>query len=287
LVKIYLDYLKAHKDSFDLKNILPNLFGYGYEEKENMYEGLLGKAGLTKGYGEKGLTGIGKTALIAGPSALAYFTTPEEEEEDLSGITSREDDSGLKELIARYPEFRFELQSPYRLAANGGRIGYEEGGNINPADLPMSREGLPTYEDIETGEEVDYPYKNKERSSAPDIDAELFQMYLDAIGSGKIPRSTTFDQYKELMGETASMGPERTMANEGGLMNLGGNEMDLRGGGFVPLGAKEKADDVPARLSKNEFVFTADAVKAAGGGDVDRGANLMYKTMKNLESRVG
>jgi hypothetical protein len=277
----------TNKSSFDLKNILPNLFGYGYEEKENMYEGLLGKAGLTKGYGEKGLTGIGKTALIAGPSALAYFTTPEEEEEDLSGITSREDDSGLKELIARYPEFRFELQSPYRLAANGGRIGYEEGGNINPADLPMSREGLPTYEDIETGEEVDYPYKNKERSSAPDIDAELFQMYLDAIGSGKIPRSTTFDQYKELMGETASMGPERTMANEGGLMNLGGNEMDLRGGGFVPLGAKEKADDVPARLSKNEFVFTADAVKAAGGGDVDRGANLMYKTMKNLESRVG
>jgi hypothetical protein len=166
-------------------------------------------------------------------------------------------------------------------------MGYEEGGNINPADLPMSRESLPTYEDIETGEEVEYPYENKERSSAPDIDAELFQMYLDAIGSGKIPRSTTFDQYKELMGEKASMSPERTMANEGGLMSLGGNEMDLRGGGFVPLGAKEKADDVPARLSKNEFVFTADAVRAAGGGDVDRGANLMYKTMKNLESRVG
>jgi hypothetical protein len=172
-------------------------------------------------------------------------------------------------------------------AAYGERTGYEIGGDIDPADLPMSREGLPTYEDIETGEEVEYPYENKERSSAPDIDAELFQMYLDAIGSGKIPRSTTFDQYKELMGEKASMSPERTMANEGGLMNLGGNEMDLRGGGFVPLGAKEKADDVPARLSKNEFVFTADAVRAAGGGDVDTGADLMYKTMKNLESRVG
>jgi hypothetical protein len=277
----------TNKSSFDLKNILPNLFGYGYEEKENMYEGLLGKAGLTKGYGEKGLTGIGKTALIAGPSALAYFTTPEEEEEDLSGITSREDDSGLREQMATYKPFRFELQPQYQLAANGGRMGYEEGGNINPADLPMSRESLPTYEDIKTGEEVEYPYENKERSSAPDIDAELFQMYLDAIGSGKIPRSTTFDQYKELMGEKASMSPERTMANEGGLMSLGGNEMDLRGGGFVPLGAKEKADDVPARLSKNEFVFTADAVRAAGGGDVDRGANLMYKTMKNLESRVG
>jgi hypothetical protein len=73
---------------------------------------------------------------------------------------------------------------------------------------------------------------------------------------------------------------------EGGIMDLGGMEMDLRGGGFVPLGAKEKADDVPARLSKNEFVFTADAVRAAGGGSVDKGADLMYKTMKQLEDRV-
>jgi hypothetical protein len=224
---------------------------------------------------------------ILGASAAAGLASSQEEEEDLDQISSREDNSGLRELMATYKPLRFEVQSPYRLAANGGRMGYEEGGNINPADLPMSRESLPTYENIETGEEVEYPYENKERSSAPDIDAELFQMYLDAIGSGKIPRSTTFDQYKELMGEKASMSPERTMANEGGLMNLGGNEMDLRGGGFVPLGAKEKADDVPARLSKNEFVFTADAVRAAGGGDVDRGANLMYKTMKNLESRVG
>jgi hypothetical protein len=224
---------------------------------------------------------------ILGASAAAGLASSQEEEEDLDQISSREDNSGLKELIATYKPLRFQVQPPYQLAANGGRMGYEEGGNINPADLPMSKEGFPTYEDIETKEEVDYPYENKEMASEPNIDAELFQMYLDAIGSGKIPRSTTFDQYKELMGETASMGPERTMANEGGLMSLGGNEMDLRGGGFVPLGAKEKADDVPARLSKNEFVFTADAVRAAGGGDVDRGANLMYKTMKNLESRVG
>jgi len=72
----------------------------------------------------------------------------------------------------------------------------------------------------------------------------------------------------------------------GGLMDLGGNEMDLRGGGFVPIGAKEKADDVPARLSKNEFVFTADAVRAAGGGSVEKGAQKMYNTMKQLEDRI-
>ena len=79
---------------------------------------------------------------------------------------------------------------------------------------------------------------------------------------------------------------KRKKKAEGGIMNLGGNEMDLRGGGFVPLGAKEKADDVPARLSKNEFVMTADAVRAAGGGSVDKGADKMYKMMKNLEAQV-
>ena len=70
------------------------------------------------------------------------------------------------------------------------------------------------------------------------------------------------------------------------MLDLGGNEMDLRGGGFVPLGEYEKKDDVPARLSKNEFVFTADAVRAAGGGSVDKGADVMYKTMKTLENKV-
>jgi len=69
------------------------------------------------------------------------------------------------------------------------------------------------------------------------------------------------------------------------LLDLDGQEMDLRAeGGFVPIGRMEKADDVPARLSKNEFVFTADAVRNAGDGDVDKGAEVMYNMMKNLES---
>ena len=69
------------------------------------------------------------------------------------------------------------------------------------------------------------------------------------------------------------------------LIDMDGQEMDLRAeGGFVPLGRMERADDVPARLSKNEFVFTADAVRNAGEGDVDKGAEVMYNMMKNLES---
>ena len=111
----------------------------------------------------------------------------------------------------------------------------------------------------------------------------LFEKYLDMGLSPEDAAKKAMEEF-DRMSMKEDMG--RTMAAEGGMMNLGGNEMDLRGGGFVPIGAREKADDVPARLSKNEFVFTADAVRAAGGGSVDRGADLMYKTMKQLENKV-
>jgi hypothetical protein len=114
---------------------------------------------------------------------------------------------------------------------------------------------------------------------------EISEMVMEQLRTPKL---------RETIGEIKEKLPEWTRdaelvpgMNEGGLMSLGGMEMDLRGGGFVPLGAQEKADDVPARLSKNEFVFTADAVRAAGDGNVDKGADKMYKTMKQLESRVG
>jgi hypothetical protein len=81
-------------------------------------------------------------------------------------------------------------------------------------------------------------------------------------------------------------GPEAQGMKDGGLMNLGGREMDMRTGGFIPIGKKERADDVPARLSKNEFVMTADAVRAAGGGSVNEGARRMYNLMNNLEAKV-
>jgi hypothetical protein len=79
-------------------------------------------------------------------------------------------------------------------------------------------------------------------------------------------------------------------AKDGGLMGLkmGGTpmEMDYRMGGFIPVGSKERADDVPARLSKNEFVMTADAVRAAGGGSVNEGAQRMYQLMNQLEGSL-
>jgi hypothetical protein len=81
-----------------------------------------------------------------------------------------------------------------------------------------------------------------------------------------------------------AQGGRAGFAEGGGIMDLGGMEKDYRNtGGFVDLGAKEKADDVPARLSVNEFVFTADAVRNAGGGDIDKGAEVMENMMKHLE----
>ena len=88
--------------------------------------------------------------------------------------------------------------------------------------------------------------------------------------------------------------PQNIEAADGGIMNynMGGSvlpngiEVDYRGGGFIPMGSKERADDVPARVSKNEFVMTADAVRAAGGGSVQHGAKKMYELMNNLEARA-
>mgnify|MGYP003113934212 CR=1 FL=1 len=69
------------------------------------------------------------------------------------------------------------------------------------------------------------------------------------------------------------------------LLDMNGMEKDYREtGGFVEMGRMERADDVPARLSKNEFVFTADAVRNAGDGNIDKGAEVMYNMMKNLEA---
>jgi len=121
-----------------------------------------------------------------------------------------------------------------------------------------------------------------------DAMSDTYDSYLDMKKNGLIPPTMTFDEFLlEVVPEMSKkQGIKRTMAAEGGMMNMGGMEMDLRGGGFVPIGRAEKADDVPARLSKNEFVFTADAVRAAGGGDVDKGADKMYATMKKLEDRV-
>jgi hypothetical protein len=125
-------------------------------------------------------------------------------------------------------------------------------------------------------------------------------------GLVEIPGGYSGNRYKQLLQlleEARAMGDmdkikevesdlfrEYNKKKDGGLMGLkmGGRpmEMDYRMGGFIPVGSKERADDVPARLSKNEFVMTADAVRAAGGGSVNEGAQKMYQLMNQLEGRL-
>ena len=122
------------------------------------------------------------------------------------------------------------------------------------------------------------------------IQGQLIRLGSGRDYAGKLEMMKNSDNMRKLSQlDIKNMKPNayggRIRKAEGGLMDLGGMEKDYRAeGGFVPIGAKEKADDVPARLSVNEFVFTADAVRNAGGGDIDKGAEVMENMMKNLEA---
>jgi hypothetical protein len=110
-----------------------------------------------------------------------------------------------------------------------------------------------------------------------------YKDYLQDLKDGIISPDTTFNEW--LDNNAPDPDYDKVYA-QGGRIDGGIMEKDMRGGGFIPEGTKERADDVPARLSKNEFVMTADAVRAAGGGSVNKGAKRMYDMMYNLEGKV-
>jgi hypothetical protein len=123
-------------------------------------------------------------------------------------------------------------------------------------------------------------YQNKYASNAP---ASSFDIRTTAAGGGMMDDGSGILSIKLTPAQGMAMGGEIPVRqNQGGV-----SELDLRAkGGYIPVGIKEKADDVPAMLSKNEFVFTADAVRGAGGGNINKGAQKMYKLMKSLEKKV-
>ena len=145
-------------------------------------------------------------------------------------------------------------------------------------DLGMAtaRKALKDYED----ELAAYELETGEAQTASD-DARR-----TAIINAMIAGQHSQDVIDETLGLLGLKAGGVVKMKDGGIMDLGGEEMDLRGGGFVPIGKKERADDVPARLSKNEFVMTADAVRGAGGGNINEGARRMYETMNRLEARA-
>ena len=159
--------------------------------------------------------------------------------------------------------------------------------------LKKAEQNLQNYGESDRNFEVDMFGKTQKRLQEDGLEfgdavgkAEIINYY--QYGKGALEGETYQGNdpiILEYLGMTKAKGGIIGLKN-GGMLNLGGNEMDYRGGGFVPIGKKERADDVPARLSKNEFVMTADAVKAAGGGSVNKGAQRMYNVMNNLEARA-
>ena len=173
-----------------------------------------------------------------------------------NGETQIIDEDLAKKLNANIIMNSFDTEAIIRqeAKAKGGRIGYEGGGTAN-------------------------------------LGMELYLLAKDKFESMGYSPTEAHEKALEMSGIPSYL-DERTStkkANGGiiGLMNGGQPvEMDYRMGGMIPIGSKERADDVPARLSKNEFVMTADAVRAAGGGSVNEGAKRMYELMNNLEAKV-
>ena len=169
---------------------------------------------------------------------------------------------------------KFDLVGSKLLSKKGGGLSYAKVGAYATAGLSLTE----TKEQIEDeGEDLGLSSGEIARLQAEaeemwkDFDTTAFRPNVAKVAEGGLMRTNL------------AMGSRPTPKESG----LGGLpiEADMRyTGGFMPYGAKEKADDVPARLSKNEFVFTADAVRAAGGGDINMGARRMYNTMKQLES---
>ena len=178
--------------------------------------------------------------------------------------------------------------------AQGGRVGLLNGGGAGQEQI----------EQMLMAEYVKYKNQGGTLSFEQFVQAVMQQQQEQQGGGMEQPQEVAMAANGGLMGEDAdeyNYNPQAAMKmyrrprkQEGGIMetevaeemiDLGGQEKDYREtGGFVDLGGKERADDVPARLSKNEFVFTADAVRNAGGGDIDKGSEVMQNLMDNLEA---
>jgi len=207
---------------------------------------------------------------ILGTSALAGITAKKQQEPDEFTDVDRGPGIDTEGIRARpfntlAPRFAGSIFDFYdTAAADGGRIGYDDAGAVLSKEQMKKIAKSPLYKGFKTMYSVD-PNMARENEAYKDKFDIFKQVY----------------EQKFQEGGKAEPVAKKVMP----LLDMGGMEKDYREeGGFVPIGRMEKADDVPARLSKNEFVFTADAVRNAGDGDVDKGAEVMYNMMKNLEA---
>jgi hypothetical protein len=187
--------------------------------------------------------------------------------------------------------------------ANGGiaRLGFYNGGDVSFGGITEAVKNVEQkprkflVDKLEVTQEpgqsemraiIEAMYNDIDDVMPEDRKREFYQLYApQMLQKGEMDETEFKFIQTEILGKKMKKGGIASL-KDGGIMDLGGKEMDMRTGGFIPIGAKERADDVPARLSKNEFVMTADAVRAAGGGSVNKGAKRMYDLMHNLEARA-
>jgi len=173
--------------------------------------------------------------------------------------------------------------NPFLAKSIGGDTMFSGLGSILSKAGLVSKAGLPTFKGGIALASI-LPLLAGKQDDEFDIDAYYASQKLEPATTAR-QAGSEFDFYNYNLAEGGTPRKEPVAKKVMPLLDMDGMEKDYRAeGGFVPIGRMEKADDVPARLSKNEFVFTADAVRNAGDGDVDKGAEVMYNMMKNLEA---
>ena len=174
---------------------------------------------------------------------------------------------------------------------NGGRPGYRLGeGPVMDGTVSIEEAVSETEEPMKMAYSAGDPLMDVSKMNRIELVGNLNAMELPETNGSDYDdeniREMLLNFAPDMYTDTRYAKGGRVKRAGGGVMDLGGREKDYRfNGGFVPIGEYEKKDDVPARLSKNEFVFTADAVRAAGGGSINKGAQKMYNTMKTLEAQ--
>jgi hypothetical protein len=280
------------------------LFGSMGSDRLMGATGIFEKLGLTKGAGSMGLSGLGK--MLGAGGLLGYFTSKgasEEEAKSLAADVERGAGIGFDQIQKDIAAYRgggqdesqmaakgYRFLTPKRFTqplAKGGRVGLQAG---TPEEGIKSLEAGASSIKVE-GDVRPPEMKMQEKMKMAEIPKGL--SYNDAVktftlSEGRAPKNVQ---------EVIKFFKNRKLSAMGGIMDMptgnmrrnkaGIKEIDYRAtGGFVPVGIKEKADDVPAMLSKNEFVMTADAVRGAGNGSIKKGAQRMYDLMKQNESKV-
>jgi len=251
--------------------------------------GIFSKAGLQNIGGAFGLKSgadnlAGNVLKVGGyGTLLGGALAGMEGEEEAAAIGGERNVEALRTRLTKaYKELRYpEEQIPALVEADlaeytSGAGGYAEGGRIGYA-------GGTEFEEYLKGKEKFDKQKNYE---------QLYREFLENKRRQKVAEQKTMAANGGRIGY-AFGSPEENAIQASGIMGLplnqnpaGVTELDLREtGGFIPpVGVKEKADDIPAMLSNNEFVMTADAVREFGDGDVNKGAERMYAMMKKLEN---